>query len=739
MKTTARFPSRARRSSRLVFVEFFESRLMFHASAPIVPLPDITRPTNATADTIDLSQSFAEATSTATRVAFGFDLGRVVVELFDTAAPLTVANFLNYSRSERYDNTVIHRSANLGPPNNTPFVIQGGGYRESDLRHIATDAAVQNEFRPNTVQRGTIAMAKQGGNPNSATSEWFFNLRDNKDILDPQNGGFTSFGQVLGNGMTVVDQIAALPTTTRSGITEQGGPISLSDFPIEKTPPTPPQDYVNVEYIAELPKLASVSSSNTGIVTAGLSGTSLVLNYVPGAFGTATITINGTDRTGAPVSDSFDVGVGFADVNVGEGTTARTVTYTDADGTVGVVTVNGGTARITFEGGGVTQTPSGRNIDVTGTGLEMASLTAIGGTPSVTVKTKGGGDGVLSLGGLNGGAIRSFSGKTVVLKGTSNIQQGIGRLDLAQTQAASITIGAPADPRLTPAITIGGAATDTDITSAGAIKSLRVGSWGSTDAEADTVSTPMLASLQSNGDFGGSLTLTGAQSGNTINTAKVKGAVSGTWAVAGFAGNVSAGSTAASWVANFGGSLRTLAVAGDLSGTVTANSINTVKAGSVTGANLTLTQPAAAGAVALRSLNSKGAMANTNLRATASDIGTVAALSITNSTIFAGFNPENAALPTALTDITGNTTIRGVTVRNRSAASFVNSDVAAHNIGKLNLGVVQTANAGVPFGAAADSITSVVANDAAGARLKFSRLDDPVESKTSADFVLRVF
>jgi cyclophilin family peptidyl-prolyl cis-trans isomerase len=738
MRTTARFPSRARRSNRAAVVEWVESRLMFHVSAPLVPLPDLTRPTNATADTIDLSPSFADPASAATRVAFGFDLGRVVVELFNSAAPLTVANFLNYSRSERYDNTVIHRSANLGPPNNTPFVIQGGGYRETDLRHITTDPAVQNEFRPNTVQRGTIAMAKLGSDPNSATSEWFFNLRDNKDILDNQNGGFTSFGQVLGTGMTIVDQIAALPTTTRQGITEQGTPLSLSDFPIENNPPTPPQDYVNVQYIAELPKLASVTSSDTGVVTASLSGTSLVLNYVPGAFGTSTITVNGTDRTGAPVAESFAVSVGFTDVTAGEGTTARTVSYTDADGTVGVVTIKGGTARLTFDGGGVTQTPAGRNINVTGTALDLTGLTVIGGTPSISVKTKGGGDGVLSLGGLNGGAIRSFSGKTVVLKGTSNIQQGIGRLDLAQTQGASITIGAPADPRLAPAITIG-AASDTDITSAAAVKSLKVGSWTSTDAEADTVSTPSLGSLQSNGDFAGSLTLTGAPSGNTLNTAKVKGALSGTWAVAGFAGNVSAGSTAAGWLANFGGSIRTLAVAGDLAGTVNANSVNTVKAASLTGANLTLTQPAAAGAVALRGLNAKGAITGSNIRAVASDIGTVSALSIVNSTIFAGFNPESAALPAAATDIAGNTTIKGVTVRNRSAASFVNSDVAARNIGKLNLGVVNTSNAGVPFGAAADTITSVVANDAAGAPIKFSRLDDPSESKSLADFVLRVF
>lgn len=133
-------------------------------------------------------------------------IGSFSLELYDDVAPVTVRNFVNYVITGRYDGTFIHRSE-------PGFVIQGGwltpGAEEViPFQPIALGPTIVNEYsRSNT--RGTIAMAKSDGDPNSATSQWFINLDDNTG-LDNNNGGFTAFGEVLGDGMAIVDAIAGL-------------------------------------------------------------------------------------------------------------------------------------------------------------------------------------------------------------------------------------------------------------------------------------------------------------------------------------------------------------------------------------------------------------------------------------------------------------------------------------------------------------------------------------------------
>jgi cyclophilin family peptidyl-prolyl cis-trans isomerase len=162
--------------------------------------------------------------STATVVTMNTTMGNIDIELFDSVAPLTVTNFLNYVQDGDYVNSFIHRSS-------PGFVIQGGGFQYADsvFSAIPADDPIVNEFSLSNL-RGTLAMAKLPGDPDSATSQWFINLGDNSPFLDTQNGGFTVFGRVTGSGMDVVDAIAAIPVYDFTSIDPAFGELPLNGY-----------------------------------------------------------------------------------------------------------------------------------------------------------------------------------------------------------------------------------------------------------------------------------------------------------------------------------------------------------------------------------------------------------------------------------------------------------------------------------------------------------------------------
>jgi len=138
--------------------------------------------------------------------------GTIVLELYPDKAPETVANFVEYARSGFYDGTIFHRVI-------PGFMIQGGGF-EPDMKQKKTRAPIKNEADNGLSNlTGTIAMARTP-DPNSATSQFFINVKDNK-FLDytaptPQGWGYCVFGKVT-EGMDVVHAIEQVPTTTKSG------------------------------------------------------------------------------------------------------------------------------------------------------------------------------------------------------------------------------------------------------------------------------------------------------------------------------------------------------------------------------------------------------------------------------------------------------------------------------------------------------------------------------------------
>jgi peptidyl-prolyl cis-trans isomerase A (cyclophilin A) len=142
-----------------------------------------------------------------TLVQFHTSLGDMDVELYDKDKPITVKNFLRYVQQGLYTNSFLHRCP-LGPGTVTDFVIQGGAFWVTNITSTNPEIFNINPFPPivdeyasgtrysNTY--GTIAMAKLGGDTNSATCSWFFNLTNNPslDIADTNNL-FCVFGHVL--------------------------------------------------------------------------------------------------------------------------------------------------------------------------------------------------------------------------------------------------------------------------------------------------------------------------------------------------------------------------------------------------------------------------------------------------------------------------------------------------------------------------------------------------------------
>ncbi|MFN3296274.1 peptidylprolyl isomerase [Caldimonas sp.] len=135
--------------------------------------------------------------------------GDIVIQLDAAKAPRTVENFLEYVRARHYDGTIFHRVID-------GFMIQGGGFTP-DMAQKPTRAPIPLEARNGlSNQRGTIAMARTM-DPNSATAQFFINVRDNP-FLDapnaPDRQGYAVFGRVVA-GMDVVDKIKAVRTTSK--------------------------------------------------------------------------------------------------------------------------------------------------------------------------------------------------------------------------------------------------------------------------------------------------------------------------------------------------------------------------------------------------------------------------------------------------------------------------------------------------------------------------------------------
>jgi peptidyl-prolyl cis-trans isomerase A (cyclophilin A) len=137
-------------------------------------------------------------------------MGDIILELDSGRAPISVANFLQYANKGFYDSTIFHRVI-------PTFMVQGGGFTADMVRKI-TDKPITNEWQNGLKNgRGTIAMARRGRMANSATSQFFINVVDNKALDVPRDGaGYAVFGRVF-QGMDIIDKIRVVETHTVGG------------------------------------------------------------------------------------------------------------------------------------------------------------------------------------------------------------------------------------------------------------------------------------------------------------------------------------------------------------------------------------------------------------------------------------------------------------------------------------------------------------------------------------------
>ncbi|MCP4688645.1 MAG: peptidyl-prolyl cis-trans isomerase [Desulfobacterales bacterium] len=143
-------------------------------------------------------------------VAFETNQGRIEMELYPDKAPESVKNFLQYVKDGFYNGAIFHRVIRS-------FMIQGGGFT-SKMEKKPTRAPIQNEADNGLKNLKYTAALARTMDPNSATSQFFINTKDNPFLdhkaKNPRGWGYCVFGKVV-KGMAVVDAIESVKTTIK--------------------------------------------------------------------------------------------------------------------------------------------------------------------------------------------------------------------------------------------------------------------------------------------------------------------------------------------------------------------------------------------------------------------------------------------------------------------------------------------------------------------------------------------
>lgn len=511
---------------------------------------------------------------------FTTSLGTIDVRLFAQETPLTVQNFLNYANRGDWDTTFFHRGARTGPgPGPADFVIQGGGFsfESNSFPSIPQDAPVRNEPVFSNI-RGTIAMAKLGGNPNSATNQWFFNLSNNSQNLDNQNGGFTAFGEITTSaGLSVMDAIAALERYNATAQNGAFGEVPVRDLAtVEARGALLPGDVAQVTRVAILVDLASEPTQQLPVEGS---------IFIRDPKGAASVRIYDLDGVGLPNASEF--------IRVSFGSKGQISQIRLLDGFPN--------ARIGIqvsESSGVGQIIDDRRdavgdlaFIITDSGVSSLRLNhAISGydlngfaLPGLVLPDDLDGDGQFNdpiaiyapvgvlesldaRGGLNGDVYAPDGIRQVKAKGLVSNADFTARNSGANVSSASFQFERVAD---------------SSIETQSPISSLRASEWRSVDAAGETISAPSIGSIKISGDkrsgaagdFEANLDLFApGPNSRALNSVSIAGGLfRSAWDLAGGAGNLSVKGDISIWTADIAGSMGSIKAGQVLASTVTAS------------------------------------------------------------------------------------------------------------------------------------------------------------------------
>ncbi|MDB2356154.1 MAG: peptidylprolyl isomerase [Pseudoalteromonas sp.] len=144
------------------------------------------------------------------RVEISTTMGKIIVEMDRSKAPITVNNFLTYVMDGSYNGTVFHR-VERDIENERDFVIQGGGYDKEYDGVYEGDPIFNESGNGSKNDMYSIAMAYQDRQPHSGTRQFFFNMDDNDHLNPGREWGFAVFGMVM-DGYETLDKIMQVET-----------------------------------------------------------------------------------------------------------------------------------------------------------------------------------------------------------------------------------------------------------------------------------------------------------------------------------------------------------------------------------------------------------------------------------------------------------------------------------------------------------------------------------------------